>query len=156
MACALASVGGFDAGELTEEFASMALRGGVAVIAGVAVVLARPGTSGWMAGAIIVGAGVVAGLAYPLDDLTVPAAALFMALWIGIAAAALAAHWRGVFQLSVAVIALRLIAISFELASDLLLSGFGLILSGVLILGVAWAAVRVSKTFAPPNAGEEA
>ena len=156
VACALASVGGFDAGELTEEFASMALRGGVAVIAGVAVVLARPGTSGRMAGAIIVGAGVVAALAYPLDDLVVPAAALFMALWIGIAAAALVAGWRGVFQLSVGVIALRLIILSFELASDLLLSGFGLILSGFMILGVAWVAVRVSKTFAPPSEGAEA
>jgi hypothetical protein len=46
--------------------------------------------------------------------------------------------------------------LSFELASDLLLSGFGLILSGIMILGVAWVAVRVSKTFAPPSEGAEA
>jgi hypothetical protein len=109
-----------------------------------------------MAGVIIAGAGLVILLAPVTDDLAVPAAALFMALWIGIAGAALVAGWRGVFQLSVAAIALRLIILSFELASDLLLSGFGLILSGILVLGVAWMAVRVSKTFAPPNGGEEA
>jgi hypothetical protein len=148
-AAALASVGVFGDGELTQEFASMALRGAVAVLAGVGVVLARPGLSGRMAGAIIAGAGVVMPLAYAADDITVLAAALFMALWIGIAAAALAAHWRGVFQLAVGVIAVRLIILSFELAGDLLASGFGLILSGLLILGVAWAAVRVSKRFAP-------
>jgi len=78
---------------------------------------------------------------------------LFMALWVGIAAAALTAHWRGVFQLAVAVIALRLIILSFELASDLLLSGAGLIMAGLLILGIAWAAVRVSRNFAPKNEG---
>jgi len=88
-------------------------------------------------------------MAYGLDDLTVPAGLLFMALWAGIAAAALAAQWRGVFQLAVGVIALRLIILSFELAGDLLTSGFGLIASGLMILGIAWAAVRVSKRFAP-------
>jgi hypothetical protein len=102
-----------------------------------------------MAGAIIAGAGGVLVFAYACNDFTVPAALLFMALWAGIAAAALAAQWRGVFQLSVGVIALRLIILSFELAGDLLTSGFGLILSGVMILGVAWVAVRVSKRFAP-------
>jgi hypothetical protein len=88
------------------------------------------------------------------DDLTVPAALLFMALWVGIAAAALLAQWRGVFQKAVGVIALRLIILSFELAGDLLTSGFGLILSGVMILGVAWTAVRVSKRFAPSTGAE--
>jgi hypothetical protein len=94
-------------------------------------------------------------LAYGVDGIDLAAAILFMALWIGIAAAALAAHWRGVFQLAVAVIALRLIVLSFELAGDLLASGFGLILSGLMILGVAWGAVRVSRQFAPPAEGAE-
>jgi uncharacterized membrane protein len=155
-ATVVASAGDFGSRGLTQEFASMLVSCGVAVIAGIAVMLARPGISGRMAGAIIVGAGLVPPLAYIANDLTAPAAALFMALWVGIAAAALVAGWRGVFQLSVAVIALRLIILSFELASDLLLSGFGLILSGFMILGVAWVAVRVSKTFAPPSEGAEA
>ena len=134
---------------LTSEWASLMLAGGLAALAGIGVVLARPGTSGRMAGAIIMGAGICVPLAYPLSGATVPAALLFFALWGGIAAAALTAHWRGVFQVAVGVIALRLIILSFELAADLLTSGFGLILAGLMILGVAWLAVRVSKRFAP-------
>lgn len=150
-ACAIASVDGFGNGGLTREWASLALSGAVAGLAGLGVLLVRPGTSGKMAGAIIAGAGLALPLAYGASDLMLPAAVLFMALWVGIAAAALVAGWRGVFQLAVAVLALRLIVLSFELASDLLLSGFGLILSGLMILGVAWGAVRVSRTFAPPS-----
>ncbi len=148
-ATAVAAVGGYGERGLLQEWASMAVSAAVALAAGLGVVLARPGVSGRMAGAIIAGAGLVLPLAYAADNVTLPPALLFMALWVGIAAAALAAHWRGVFQLAVGVIALRLIILSFELAGDLLMSGFGLILAGVLILGVAWAAVRVSKRFAP-------
>jgi len=149
----IASIGEFGDTRLVRDLASMVMGGAVAMLAGLGVVLARPGISGQMAGAIIAGAGLVLPLAYGANDLTVPAAALFMALWVGIAAAALTAHWRGVFQLAVAVIALRLIILSFELASDLLLSGAGLIMAGLLILGIAWAAVRVSRNFAPKNEG---
>lgn len=150
LATAIAGFGGFGEGGLTQEWVSMAVSGAVALLAGLGTVLARPGTSGRMAGAILAGAGLVLPLAYAADNLTLPPAVLFMALWAGIAAAALAARWRGVFQLAVGAIALRLIILSFELASDLLLSGFGLIVAGLLILGVAWGAVRVSKRFAPP------
>jgi hypothetical protein len=154
LACALASGDGFDEGGLTKYWASMAVSGAVALLAGIGVALARPSVSGRKAGAIIAGAGFALPVAYLLDDLTVPAAMLFFALWIGIAAAALTAHWRGVFQLAVGAIALRLIILSFELAGDLLTSGFGLILAGVMILAVAWIAVRVSKTFAPDAEAE--
>ena len=151
-ATAVASGNGFGQGDgLVRDWSSMAVIGAVALLAGLGVMAVRPGTSGRMAGAIIAGAAVVPLLAYALNDLAVPAALLFMVLWAGIAAAALVAHWRGVFQLAVAAIALRLIILSFELASDLLLSGFGLIVAGFLILGVAWAAVKVSKRFAPRN-----
>ncbi len=148
-ATVIASIGDYGTSGLNREFLSMLVSGAVADIAGVAVVFARPGTSGRMAGAIIGGAGLVLPLAYGADDLTVPAALLFFALWAGIAAAALAVHWRGVFQLAVGVIALRLVILSFELAGDLLTSGFGLIAAGVMILGIAWLALRVSKRFAP-------
>ena len=77
--------------------------------------------------------------------------ALALLLWIGIAGAALVAGWRGVFQLAVAVVAFRLIALSFELASDLLLSGFGLVVAGLMILLVAFVAVRISRQFAPQS-----
>lgn len=150
-ACAYASLGVFgNEGVLEDSMATLA-SGAVAVLTGLALMAARPGTSGRMAGAIIAGAGLAILLAPTVDDLDVPAALLFMALWAGIAAAALVASWRGVFQLAVAAIALRLIILSFELAADLLTSGFGLILSGVMILAVAWVAVRVSKRFAPPS-----
>jgi uncharacterized membrane protein len=153
-ACAYASLGVFgQEGPLDIGMATLAC-GGVAVLTGLALVAARPGTSGRMAGSIIAGAGLVILLAPTVDDLDVPAALLFMALWAGIAAAALVAQWRGVFQLAVGVIALRLIILSFELAGDLLTNGLGLIAAGLLILGVAWVAVRVSKRFAPAPEAE--
>ena len=78
------------------------------------------------------------------------AALMFLLLWTGVAAAALKGGWRGAFQLAVAMVALRLIVLSFELGGDLLTSGAGLIMSGVLILGIAFAAVRISRRYAPP------
>jgi uncharacterized membrane protein len=154
LACALASTGEFGRNAVTVDWIALGVLCAVAVLAGVGVVLTRPGTSGRMAGAIIGGAGLTTFASYFADDLTVPAALLFFLLWAGIAGAALNAHWRGVFQLAVGVIALRLIILSFELAADLLTSGFGLILSGLMIIGVAWIAVRVSKRFAPREEGE--
>jgi hypothetical protein len=149
LAASLASMDAFSRGDALASPAAMALRGAMAVAAGLALMALRSGISGQMAGAIIAGAGVVTALALWVSGADIAAAALFMALWAGIAAAALKAGWRGVFQLSVGLIALRLIILSFELASDLLLSGFGLILAGLLILGIGWAALRVSRRFAP-------
>ena len=88
-------------------------------------------------------------LAYALSGNKVVAALLFMALWAGIAFAALRAGWRGAFQAAVGIVALRLVLLSFELGGDLLTSGAGLIASGLLILGVAWLALKVSKRYAP-------
>ncbi|MGB3470162.1 MAG: DUF2157 domain-containing protein [Erythrobacter sp.] len=128
---------------------SQMIRAIIALVAGGVVVAARPGISGQMSGAIIAGSGTTIALSYAMSGVDILAAGLFMALWGGIAGAALKANWRGVFQLAVAVIAARLVILSFELASDLLLSGFGLIVSGVLILAIAWGAYRVSRDFAP-------
>ncbi|MEL6531168.1 MAG: DUF2157 domain-containing protein, partial [Pseudomonadota bacterium] len=132
--CVMASVGAYSSGEEVLGAVSQFTRAIACVVAGLLVLVARPGPSGQMAGAIIMGAGLAIALAFGANDIDILAALLFMALWVGIAAAALRAGWRGVFQLAVAVIAFRLIILSFELASDLLLSGFGLILSGLLIL----------------------
>jgi hypothetical protein len=88
-------------------------------------------------------------LAYALSGNKVVAALLFMALWAGIAFAALRAGWRGAFQAAVGIVALRLVLLSFELGGDLLTSGAGLIASGLLILGVAGLALKVSKRYAP-------
>ena len=149
LSCIVASLGGFGENWDVVSASSQFVRAGLALLAGVGVILARRSTSGQMAGLALAGAGVVIGIAYGVDDIDVLAAGLFMALWIGIAAAALIAGWRGVFQLAVAMVAIRLIFLSFELASDLLLSGFGLVVSGLMILGVAFVAVRVSREYAP-------
>ncbi len=147
-ACALATIGGFGSDALASG-ASMVMRGVIALAAGAALIAARPGVSGRMAGLIIAGAGVVTLLVPMIAGMDAPAALAFMALWAGIGAAALAAQWRGVFQLAVALIAMRLIILSFELASDLLLSGFGLIVAGLLVLVVGWGALKISRAFAP-------
>lgn len=149
--CALASVGEFRSDNFLGHGPGQIVRAAMGLGAGLLVPLARPGVSGRMSGAIIAASGATILFAYVADGMDLLAALVFMALWIGIAAAALYAGWRGVFQLAVAAIALRLIILSFELASDLLLSGFGLIASGVMILGIAWLAVRVSRKYAPSS-----
>lgn len=151
LACLLASTNALDDKAALSGFAAMGLRAAIGCGAGLALMAARPGISGRMAGTIIAGAGLVVLLAVPLNGLDFLPALLFMALWTGIAAAALKAGWRGVFQLAVGMVALRLIIVSFELASDLLLSGFGLIIAGLLILGIGWAALKVSRTYAPES-----
>lgn len=111
----------------------------------------RSDRSGKAAAGIMVGASAVVLLGWPLSGNQVIGALLFMALWAGVAAMALRGGWRGVFQLSIAVLALRLIVLSFELEDDLLSSGAGLIAAGLLILGIAWIAVRVARKYAPPE-----
>lgn len=80
---------------------------------------------------------------------TIPAALLFIALWVAIAFASLIPGWRALFQVAVAVVALRVIILSFELSDDLFSSGLGLVLSGFIMLGVAWLAIRVGRKYAP-------
>ena len=80
LACALASLGGFSDGSTWEGGTITLGSAAVAVLTGLALVAARPGTSGRMAGAIIAGAGLAVPIAYVTDGATVPAALLFMAL----------------------------------------------------------------------------
>lgn len=123
----------------------------VGLAAAALLVGARRDRSGQALGGAVAGAALTILLSRMVDGSQLGAALLFMALWIGVALAALHGGWRGVFQLAVAAVAARLVILSFELASDLLTNGFGLIVAGVLILGVAWAAVRLSRHFAPPR-----
>lgn len=102
--------------------------------------------------AMVIGtAGLVPLLTYPLSGSQIGGALTFMTLWSIVAWMALRGSWRGFFQLAVGVLALRLIVLSFELADNLLSSGAGLIASGLMILGAAFAAVRVAQRFAPPR-----
>lgn len=156
LVCVIASADELGKGMLSP--GDQALRGAMVLVAAGLVGLAHRSTSGLAAAAILVACGVCAFLSNLVAGIDVVAGMLFMALWVTVAGAALYAGWRGMFQLAVAVVALRLIILSFELASDLLTSGFGLIVAGMLILAVAWGAVKVSRAFAPPkrHSGEDA
>lgn len=103
--------------------------------------------------AILVAAAMISFVS-SLADSTEPLgnAILFMAFWAAIGWSAIYSGWRNVFQVVVAIIALRLIALSFELAANLLSSGLGLILAGVITIAIAVVAYRFSKAFAPTKA----
>jgi len=77
------------------------------------------------------------------------AAIIFMGFWAVIAGVSLHANWRAIFQAAIGILAIRLIVLSFQLGIDLLGSGVGLILAGLLTLGIAWGAVRFSRQYAP-------
>lgn len=124
------------------------------VLAAAAVRFGRPTRSGTATATILVAGAASLLLATTLYNSSLGAGLLFMAFWGAISGAALYAGWRIVFQISVAMLALRLIILSFELASDLLGSGLGLILAGVATLGIAWIAVRISKRYAPKGVVE--
>ena len=120
------------------------------------IYLLRRGTSGISTAAILVAAAAVSFGSSILES-TEPLAnaLLFMAFWAAIGWSAIYAGWRIIFQLVVAIIALRLIILSFELASDLLSSGMGLILAGVITIAIAVIAYRFSKAFAPGRVAPE-
>lgn len=132
---------------------SQAIRAVIGLAAGAGVYFARKGISGQASGAILASAGLVGLIVQPMAGEELVGGLFFMLLWALVAALALKAGWRGTFQLAVAMIALRLIILSFELASDLLTSGFGLIVAGMMVLAVAWGALRISREFAPPKEG---
>jgi hypothetical protein len=114
----------------------------------------RPGRAGRSQALVYVACGATGPLAWAISGRPLAAALLFMALWTLIAAAGLrgagVGGGRGDFQAAIGLIAIRLIVLSFELAGDLLTTGAGLIVSGVLVLAVAFAALRIAKRYAPP------
>lgn len=130
---------------------AFAIWGGAALAAAFLTRIARRDAGSNAAAGMLLGAAAVTLLAWPLSGNAISGALLFMGLWIAVAGCALRGGWRGVFQLAVALIALRLIVLSFELGDDLLTSGAGLITSGVLILVIAGAAVRIARRYAPPR-----
>ncbi len=130
--------------------ASVALMQALLLMVGAfAVYRIRRHTSGIMAAQLLALSGLILIAIAVMGDSDVGAAILFILLWTGIAASALMAGLRWLFQVAVAIIALRLIILSFELANDLLGSGIGLILVGIFTLGIAWAALTISRRFAP-------
>jgi uncharacterized membrane protein len=85
----------------------------------------------------------------PMRPEGVISALIFLAAWAGIAMLALEAGWRQLFQGAVAIIALRLVVLTFELSDNLLGSGVGFILSGLALFAFASIAFRVGRDFAP-------
>ena len=60
----------------------------------------------------------------------------FCALWLAIAWAAAAFNRRGLVNLATHLVGLRLVIVYVELFADLLTTGIGLIVSGVLLLTI--------------------
>jgi hypothetical protein len=118
------------------------------------VLLLRRTRGGRATAMILATCGFAAFLSNALSGSQIAGALLFLALWAAIAWASLWGGWRRLFQLAVGVIAFRLVILSIEFNEDLLTSGFGLILSGLLGLAVAWGAMRVSRRYAPEAGGE--
>lgn len=140
-----------DVGNAGQQLGSAIIHSG-AVMALAGVVYAyRKSLSGRMTAAILVAAAICHVFATMVAGSTMGPAIAFMAMWTAIAYAAMTAGWRAIFQIAVAMLALRLIILSFELAYDLLYNGIGLVLVGIITLAVAWIAVRVSRNYAPDS-----
>jgi hypothetical protein len=120
--------------------------------AGTAIMVAsvKQGAAGRAQALVLFACALTAPMAFVFSGSQLAAALLFMALWGVIAAAGLRGGGRGDFQAAVGLIAIRLIVLSFELAGDLLTTGAGLIASGLLVLAVAFGALRIARKFAPP------
>lgn len=132
-----------------QQFASVFIQSAAMLLLAGTIYVMRHGRDSATTAAIIALAAGIHMLALILSGGIMGPALCFMLLWAGIAYGAMRAGWRGLFQLSVAILALRLIILSFELAYDLLYNGIGLIIAGLLTLGVAWSAVRVTRVYAP-------
>jgi Predicted membrane protein (DUF2157) len=121
----------------------------VAIVTALLVWLFHKGRSGHAIAGILTVAALLNIVAALTGSNVILGALIFILFGVSIAVASLYAEWRGAFQGAVVVIALRLIILSFQLADDLLGSGVGLILAGFLTLGIAYAAVRISRNYAP-------
>ena len=140
---------GFDAGREAAQLEIAGVQAACLALTAGAIHFARPTRSGTATASILAVGATTLLFALGVHTSSVGVGLLFMIFWSGIAGAALFAEWRIVFQISVSVLALRLVILSFELASDLLGSGLGLILSGMATLGIAWIAVDISRNYAP-------
>jgi hypothetical protein len=136
-------------GNVSAKLGVAACQMAVALVTAVIVWVSRRTRSGEATAGVLAIAGMLTMIAAGAGSFGLFLGLLFMALWGAIAALSLYAGWRIVFQIAIAVLAIRLIILSFELASDLLGSGLGLILAGIATLGIAWLAVNVSRTYAP-------
>jgi len=128
--------------------------------AATAVAAARSGRSGRATASILIAIGALHLVQALLFQWVSPwrgawtSSLFFLLLWGGVGAAAIYAGWRRAFQTAIALIAFRIILLSFELGDDLLGSGAGLILAGLLALGAVWVTIRISRRFAPARGAD--
>lgn len=71
--------------------------------------------------------------------------AAFCLYWIGLARLALLTHRTGLFRLAVALIAVRVFVAYLDAAGGLMATGLGLVLAGLVLLALAFAARRVME-----------
>lgn len=81
---------------------------------------------------------------------------LFCLYWIALARLALLTERPGWFRLAVALIAVRVFVAYLDATGGLLATGFGLVLAGAVLLGLAFAARRVMAWGEARRAGEGA
>ncbi len=79
---------------------------------------------------------------------------LFCLYWIALARLALLTERPGWFRLAVALIAVRVFVAYLDATGGLLATGFGLVLAGLVLLGLAFAARRVMEWGEARQAGE--
>lgn len=79
---------------------------------------------------------------------------LFCLYWIALARLALLTERPGWFRLAVALIAVRVFVAYLDATGGLLATGFGLVLAGLVLLGLAFAARRVMAWGEARRAGE--
>ena len=130
---------------------ALVIQAAIALASAALLLLAQKDTGARAAAAVLCAVGLTMVLSQFCLGHAIASALLFMALWCGVAAAAIHGGWRAIFQLAVAAVALRLIVLSFELDDNLLDNGLGLIAGGVITLAVAGAATVIARRFAPPK-----
>jgi len=78
-------------------------------------------------------------------------AGIFMAYWALIGWSGMRLGHRGVLNLAIVVIALRLVVVYVEVFGNLLSTGVGLIASGVLLIALVWAAGKLIRKLGHPK-----
>jgi uncharacterized membrane protein len=82
----------------------------------------------------------------PHPHLPAVGAGLFMAYWALIGFAGLQSGYRWLLNAAVVVIALRLAVVYLEVFGDLLSTGFGLVISGALLIALVWATGKLIRS----------
>ena len=81
----------------------------------------------------------------PHAHIPVLGAGIFMAYWALIGWTGMCMGYRGLLNAATVIIAIRLVIIYMEVFGNLLSTGFGLIISGILLIAVVWGTRHILK-----------